>query len=156
MNPIFLGRFMKKFIVAFFLMSLSITTFANEAAIHCSPNLGEQTQEMLKELINKTIYFGYKDNSIHKMSFSTNIMDVTTATYSEMNGKIFYQDLELWECTKSGLTYLALHKDRVSPIGTYKYPVWILIGNRAGQYFALTDLRWGNFESPVIKIESRN
>lgn len=147
---------MKKIIVSIFLLTLTISAYANEAAVRCVPSLSEPTQEILKDLINKTIYFGYKDNSIHKMSFSTNVMDVTTASYGEMSGKVFYQDLELWECSKSGVKYLALHKDRYSPIGTYKYPVWILIGNPAGQYIALSDLRWGKFENPVVKIESRN
>lgn len=143
---------MKKIIAALFVMTF-ISAYANENTLDCSPKLGFESEQILKNLIDKTLIFGYRDNSIHKMLFSTNEMDVTTATYSEMRGDVIYGNMEIWECMKSGIKYLALHKDRHSQSGTYKYPVWILIGNNEGEYFALSDLRWGTFETPKIQVK---
>ncbi len=128
---------MKKLIALTLLFSFN--AFGNEAFLN-----------YVKE---RSIKLAFDDGDIHTLTFTENEFGIVTGNYTDENGKQVV-GMPIKFIIDDGVEYLRLYKDKRSPVGTYKYAMYVYVPTTftPGESTAFVDARWGSFKQPLFFI----
>ncbi|TNF00955.1 MAG: hypothetical protein EP326_05600 [Deltaproteobacteria bacterium] len=119
--------------------------------LFCFNAFGNET--FLDYVKEKSIKLAYDDGDVHTITFSENEFGIVTGNYADENGKQVI-GMPVKFVIDDGIEYMRLYKDRHSPVGTYKYAMYVFIPTQftPGESTAYVDARWGHYKRPLFFI----